>query len=122
MSLMRGKYRLRTWLRGHLPGPLSDRFPKGRRDCGNHEWHRVEADTWHCYHCEVGVVHQSPWSPSEEAIVRLAGAAERLRILAMRDGEVDPAQERRIIAEAAAVLDEQVEHARAQLTAAGASP
>lgn len=116
MIMMRGKYRPRTWLRGRLPGPLSGLFPKARRDCGNHEWHRSEGDTWRCYHCEPGVVHQSPWSPSEDAIVRLAGAAERLRILAMRDGAVDPVQDRRTLTEAAAVLDEQAERARGQLS------
>ena len=51
---MSGRYRLRTWLRTHLPYVLSDRIAKGRRDCGDHEWYRAEGETWHCYHCSVG--------------------------------------------------------------------
>jgi hypothetical protein len=50
-----GKYRLRTWLRGHLPYVLSDRIPKGSRDCGNHAWYRQDGDHDACYHCVVGV-------------------------------------------------------------------
>jgi hypothetical protein len=45
------KYRLRTWLRARLPHFLSDRIPKGRKDCGNHEWYRSRGSMWHCYHC-----------------------------------------------------------------------
>jgi hypothetical protein len=52
---MRGRYRIRTWLRGNLPGPLSDLFPKGKRDCGSHEWYRSSEDTDRCYHCDVGI-------------------------------------------------------------------
>jgi len=48
------RYRLRTWLRAHTPYVVSDRIPKGRRDCGAHEWYRSEGSTWHCYHCAVG--------------------------------------------------------------------
>lgn len=50
-----GKYRLRTWLRANLPYLLSDRIPKGPKDCGNHEWYRRDEDHWDCYHCLVGV-------------------------------------------------------------------
>jgi hypothetical protein len=57
---MAGRYRIRTWLRGNLPGPLSDLFPKGRRDCGNHEWHRATEETDRCYHCEIGVRSAGP--------------------------------------------------------------
>lgn len=53
-SVMRGKYRLRTWLRGNAPGPLSALFPKGTSDCGDHEWYREDRDSDACYHCEVG--------------------------------------------------------------------
>ena len=49
------RYRVRTWLRGHLPGPLSALFPKGSRDCGRHEWYRADERVDHCYHCRVGV-------------------------------------------------------------------
>lgn len=50
----RGRYRLRTWLRGNLPSPLSSLFAKGPRDCGAHEWYRSEPDIDRCYHCRVG--------------------------------------------------------------------
>lgn len=52
-----GKYRLRTWLRIHLPYFLSDRIPKGPKDCGKHVWYRSDDETLCCYHCEVGVRH-----------------------------------------------------------------
>jgi hypothetical protein len=29
-------------------------FPPGRKDCGDHEWFRLDEDTDWCYHCEVG--------------------------------------------------------------------
>jgi hypothetical protein len=50
----RGKYRWRTWLRRHLPRPLCWAFPKGRKDCGAHEWHRAHDLYDLCYHCEPG--------------------------------------------------------------------
>lgn len=50
-----GRYRVRTWLRGLLPYALSDRIPKGAKDCGNHEWYRQDEDTDACYHCDVGI-------------------------------------------------------------------
>jgi hypothetical protein len=54
---MRGRYRLRTRLRRRLPWWLVDLgvAPKGKHDCGAHEWYRESGDTWRCYHCEVGV-------------------------------------------------------------------
>jgi hypothetical protein len=54
--------RLRTWLRGHLPGPFSRLFPKGRRDCGAHEWYRSTQEVDRCYHCTVG---ERPHEPIE---------------------------------------------------------
>jgi hypothetical protein len=60
-----GKYRLRTWLRKHLPYLLSDRIPKGAQDCGDHEWYRQDEEWDACYHCVVG---RRPHEPiSEEA-------------------------------------------------------
>ena len=50
----RPRYRWRTWLRGHLPWALVDLFPKGAKDCGDHEWFRLNDETDLCYHCEVG--------------------------------------------------------------------
>lgn len=50
-----GKYRFRTWLRGHTPDVIAQRIPKGSRACGAHEWHRRDEATDACYHCEIGV-------------------------------------------------------------------
>jgi hypothetical protein len=55
MLFATGKYRLRTWVRAHAPYFIADRIPKGRKDCGNHEWYRSDEYTDHCYHCEVGI-------------------------------------------------------------------
>ncbi len=49
-----GRYRLRTMLRASLPYFVSDRIPKGPRDCGKHDWYRQDAHTDACYHCQVG--------------------------------------------------------------------
>jgi hypothetical protein len=51
---MGGKYRFRTWMRGHLPNALLWLAPKGMKDCGNHEWYRHDAMSAACYHCVVG--------------------------------------------------------------------
>ena len=51
-SVDSGKYRTRTWLRGHLPAALVGLAPKGR-DCGSHEWYRQSEERDACYHCEV---------------------------------------------------------------------
>lgn len=50
----RPRYRWRTWMRGHVPWALVALFPKGQRDCGQHEWRRRDDDTDGCYHCVVG--------------------------------------------------------------------
>ncbi len=49
-----GRYRVRTWVRGNLPYALTALAPKGKQDCGNHQWYREDAATALCYHCEVG--------------------------------------------------------------------
>ncbi len=66
-----GKYRFRTWLRGHLPYALLGLAPKGRRDCGDHEWHRADDSTDHCYHCEVGVRPHEPLPPPPAEFIEL---------------------------------------------------
>ena len=55
-----GRYRLRTALRASLPYFLSDRIPKGPRDCGNHDWYRQDDRTDACYHCAVGRRERAP--------------------------------------------------------------
>jgi hypothetical protein len=41
-------------MRGRMPATLVRLFPKGRSDCGAHEWYLSEGDVWRCYHCEAG--------------------------------------------------------------------
>lgn len=74
-----GKYRLRTYLREHLPELLSARIPKGGTDCGNHEWYLAEPQTWHCYHCVVGITSEVPWDEREFAARQIEGQAMNLR-------------------------------------------
>jgi hypothetical protein len=81
-SMPRGRYRFRTWLRGHLPEWIATRFPRGKQDCGAHEWHRSDPATWRCYHCDVGVTHVSPFAPAEEIAGRLAALELKLDALA----------------------------------------
>jgi len=50
----RPRYRWRSWLIAHLPMALATWVPIGKRDCGQHEWHRGEGDIDVCYHCLVG--------------------------------------------------------------------
>jgi hypothetical protein len=68
----RGKYRYRTLLREHLPEFLAARVPKGREDCGAHEWYVSDESTWRCYHCRAGVTHEVPWADAELAARRHA--------------------------------------------------
>jgi hypothetical protein len=48
------RYRLRTWLREHLPRPVAYLFPAGSKDCGRHEWFRTDEHTDICWHCTAG--------------------------------------------------------------------
>ena len=94
------KYRLRTWLRGHFPSQFVAVFPKGRQSCGAHEWYRADEDTWGCYHCEVGVTHESPWSPEQEATLAAEALAESLRLDELRVPDQQTiAEETRIVRE-----------------------
>jgi hypothetical protein len=52
--MVRRPYQLRTWLREHVPGPSARFFPPGPRDCGEHEWYRLDEHTDVCRHCLVG--------------------------------------------------------------------
>lgn len=80
-----GRYRARTRLRGILPYALADLIPKGRDDCGNHEWYREDADTALCYHCEVGERHLVPGEkvadpPSSQAPPVVRGRGQQVRV------------------------------------------
>ncbi|MBS1870709.1 MAG: hypothetical protein JSS99_13720 [Actinobacteria bacterium] len=61
----RPRYRWRTWIRGRVPWAMVDWFPKGRKDCGQHEWYACDHDTDRCYHCEVGVRPRRLFPPGE---------------------------------------------------------
>ncbi len=50
---MSGRYRWRTTLRTRLPYALMFLAPKGRRDCGDHEWYLADSVSDHCYHCRA---------------------------------------------------------------------
>jgi hypothetical protein len=78
-TMLDGKYRLRTALRENLLEAVAERVPKGRHDCGNHEWYLAEAQTWRCYHCVVGVTNEVPWDEREFAARQLEGQAMNLR-------------------------------------------
>jgi hypothetical protein len=79
MATHRGKYRLRTARRERLPEPLTALAPKGRDDCGDHEWYKASPGTWRCYHCTVGVTHEVPWNERELEARRLEAAAMNIR-------------------------------------------
>lgn len=57
-----GRYRTRTWIRGHLPYALTWLAPKGE-DCGDHDWYRSEDHVARCYHCEAG---EHPLAPDDQ--------------------------------------------------------
>jgi hypothetical protein len=118
-----GRYRLRTWLRGRLPVALAGRVPKGARDCGDHEWYRVDEQTWRCYHCEPAVSLSSPWSSEEHLQHTLGGIDSTLRVLALRGepgGEQELAELHRLVREALAALPEE-EHRLERLAAVPAA-
>lgn len=71
-------YRLRTWLREHLPVPLAYLFPAGSKDCGRHEWFRNDENTDICWHCTVGEREHVPAriDPTSEVWQWLSKSAE----------------------------------------------
>jgi hypothetical protein len=75
----RGKYRYRTALREYLPEHVASWIPKGREDCGEHEWYTADEETWRCYHCEVGLTHHVPWDDRELAAREHEAEAMRIR-------------------------------------------
>ncbi len=105
-----GKYRVRTWLRGRLPAALARHVPKGRHDCGNHEWYRSAEQTWRCYHCEPAVSRSSPWTREEHLQHTLGGIDSTLRAVALAGQPRDDQQLlelQRMIREALAALPEE---------------
>jgi hypothetical protein len=123
MNMNRGRYRLRTWLRGRLPVALADLVPKGARDCGDHEWYRADEQAWRCYHCEPAITSSSPWSSEEHLQHTLGGIDSTLRVLALRGesgGEQELAELQRLVQEALAALPEE-EHRLERLAAAPAA-
>src|SRR6185295_2595858 len=54
------RYRLRTRIRQLLPFALIGLAPKGKTDCGDHEWYRSTDEVYRCYHCIVGIRHDPP--------------------------------------------------------------
>lgn len=50
-----GRYRWRTAARLWFPATASRLFPKGLRDCGNHEWYNDDGLVERCYHCLAGL-------------------------------------------------------------------
>ncbi len=123
MTMHGGRYRLRTWLRGRLPLALAGRVPKGRRDCGAHEWYSADERRWRCYHCEPGVATSSPWTREEQLQHTLGGINATLRTLALtgepRDEE-ELVELRRLVSEALAALPDE-EHRLERLAATPAA-
>lgn len=122
-SMSNGRYRLRSWLRERSPGALARLLPKGRRDCGAHEWYRADERTWRCYHCAPGVTKTSPWTREEQLQYTLGGINSTLRVLALRGqpgGEDELTELRRLIQEALTALPEE-EHRLERLAAAPAA-
>ncbi|HEX3392246.1 MAG TPA: hypothetical protein VHS55_06760 [Solirubrobacteraceae bacterium] len=118
-----GRYRARAWLRRGLPGALASLVPKGRRDCGAHEWYRADEYTWRCYYCEPAVVASPPWTREEQLQHTLGGINSTLRAVALRGrpgGEREMAELRRLIGEALAALPEEQQRLR-RLAAAPAA-
>lgn len=123
IEMSRGRYRLRTWLRGSLPATLARLAPKGRRDCGAHEWYRADEQTWRCYHCEPAVATSSPWTREERLQHTLGGINASLRALALAGAphqDQDLVELRRLVKEALAALPEEEHRLECLATASAA--
>jgi hypothetical protein len=118
-----GRYRLRTWLRGRLPFALADLVPKGAHDCGAHEWHRADHQTWRCYHCKPGVTSSSPWTTEEQLQHSLGAIDSTLRELALRGepgSEEELAELQRLVQDALTALPQE-QHRLERLAATSAA-
>jgi hypothetical protein len=71
----KGKYRWRTKLRRRLPSGVLWLAPKGRTDCGLHEWYRHDDHVARCYHCDVG---EAPLTRGQSVDELYADAAARV--------------------------------------------
>ena len=110
MISMHSRYRLRTWLRARLPAGLAILAPKGRHDCGAHEWYRADQTTWLCYHCKPAIAHSSPWTREEQLQHTFGGISSTLRLLALREtagSEQELDELRRLVNEALAALPDE---------------
>lgn len=78
----KARYRWRTTLRSNLPPPLWRLVPKGRKDCGEHEWYKSTEDWDACYHCEAGgrphALIEGGVSQGTEELMREAGLGHLL--------------------------------------------
>jgi hypothetical protein len=63
----RARYRWRTNLRRRLPHALIGLAPKGRKDCGQHEWYRKTGDILNCYHCFAQKAYEGEFEDEELA-------------------------------------------------------
>ena len=52
------RYRWRTWIRKHTPHAIADHVPKGKKDCGAHDWYKSTDLVDHCYHCDAERHHE----------------------------------------------------------------
>ncbi len=109
-SMSSGRYRGRAWLRERLPSVVSSVLPKGRGDCGAHQWYRADEQTWRCYYCKPAITRSSPWTREEQLQHTLGGINSTLRAVALSGkpgSEQELAELRRLVGEALAALPEE---------------
>ena len=74
-------------MRRHLPWIFMSLFPKGAKDCGNHEWVLSDEDTYRCYHCTIGIRRTTPQERISNRLAAQRRAAERARAAGTGDPE-----------------------------------
>ncbi|HEX3692251.1 MAG TPA: hypothetical protein VHU13_02805 [Solirubrobacteraceae bacterium] len=95
-----------------MPGVIAEWVPKGRSDCGAHEWYRSDEQTWRCYYCQPAATDSSPWTREEQLQRTLGGISSTLRVVAMGEAASDDralSELRRLVGEALASLPEEEE-------------
>jgi hypothetical protein len=60
-------------MRKHLPGRAIGVFPKGNKDCGDHQWYKESQLVDRCYHCKVGERRPSQFDQPEVSLRDLYG-------------------------------------------------